>query len=221
MSSQPRRTLRYGALLGSLLVLALIVPLFQDTAVGSLAMDIVGTAILGAGVWAAGRSRRDLLILIALAILMTARWLPLSEHRTTVLVSAVSSIVFFWYVVIIILLDLAEATEVRLDTIGGALCGYAMIGIAWGSIYFVIALLNRAAFTLPGPEPTYASLQSDFMRVMHYSLSTLTTAGYESVRAQSLLTENLSAIEAMVGQFYIAVLVARLVSLQIMTRQSK
>lgn len=221
MSPQPRRTLRYGALLGSLLVLALIVPLFEDTAVGSLAMDIVGTAILGAGVWAAGRSRRDLLILIALAILMTARWFPLSGHRTTVLVSAVSSAIFFWYVAIIILLDLAEATEVRLDTIGGALCGYAMIGIAWGSVYFVIALLNRAAFTLPGPQPSYASLQSDFMQVMHYSLSTLTTAGYESVRAQSLLTQNLSAIEAMVGQFYIAVLVARLVSLQIMARQSK
>ena len=221
MPPQPRRTLRYAALLGSLLVLALIVPLFEDTTVGSLATDIVGTAILGAGVWAASRSGRDLLILIALAVVMTARWLPLPEQRVTVLISSMSSVIFFVYVAAIILVDLAAATEVRLDTIGGALCGYAMIGIAWGSLYFVIALLDRGAFTLPGAEPTYALLQSDFMQVMHYSLATLTTAGYGSVRARSLLTLNLSAIEAMVGQFYIAVLVARLVSLQMMARQTR
>ena len=221
MPPQPHRALRYGALLGSLLVLALIVPLFQDTVVGSLAMDIVGTAILGAGAWAASRSRRDLVILVLLAVVMTARWFSYPEHHATVLVSSISSVVFFSYVAAIILIDLAEATEVRLDTIGGALCGYAMIGIAWGSLYFVIALLDRGAFTLPGGAPTYASLQSEFMQVMHYSLATLTTAGYGSIRASSLLTQNLSAIEAMVGQFYIAVLVARLVSLQIMRGQAR
>ena len=220
MPPQPR-ALRYGALLASLLLLALIVPLFENTNYGSLAMDIVGTAILAAGVWAASRSRRDVLILIALAVVMTARWLPIPEHRVTVLMSSVTSVIFFWYLVALILADLAAATEVSLDTIGGALCGYALIGIAWGALFFVIALLDRAAFDLPPGEFTYARLQSDFLLLMHYSRATLTTAGYGTMHARSVLALNLTAIEAMVGQFYIAVLVARLVSLQILQHQAR
>jgi voltage-gated potassium channel len=221
MPPQPRRALRYGALLASLLLLALIVPLFENTNYGSLAMDIVGTAILAAGVWAASRSRRDVLILIALAVVMTARWLPIPEQRVMVLMSSVTSVIFFWYLVALILADLAAATEVSLDTIGGALCGYALIGIAWGALFFVIALLDRAAFDLPPGKFTYARLQSDFLLLMHYSLATLTTAGYGTMHARSVLALNLTAIEAMVGQFYIAVLVARLVSLQILQHQAR
>jgi hypothetical protein len=220
MPPQTRRALRYGALLASLLILALIVPLLENTNYGSLAMDIVGTAILAAGVWAASRSRRDIMILIALAVVMTARWLPIPDQRVTVLISSVTAAVFFWYLVALILADLAAATKVSLDTIGGALCGYALIGIAWGAVYFVIALLDRTAFDLPPSAFAYARLQSDFLLLMHYSLATLTTAGYGTMHARSLLALNLTSIEAMVGQFYIAVLVARLVSLYILERQS-
>jgi hypothetical protein len=45
--------------------------------------------------------------------------------------------------------------------------------------------------------------------------------GYGDINARTVLTRNLSVIEAMVGQFYIAVLVAQLVALQVMQHQAK
>ena len=222
MQSGVRPSIRYGVLLACLLVIALIVPLFQETRAGSLAMDIVGTAILASGVWAAARSRRDLIILVALAILMTGRWLPFVNERAGIIFSSVAAFLFFAHVAAIILIDLTAATEVSVDTIGGALCGYTMIGIAWGALYFLIDLLNPDAFNLPrAGESTYVMLQTHFFRLVYYSFSTLTTVGYGDINARSVLTQNLSAIEAMVGQFYIAVLVAGLVSLHIMQRQAK
>ena len=221
VQSGVRPSIRYGALLASLLVIALIVPLFQETRAGSLAMDIVGTAILASGVWAAARSRRDLVILVALAILMTARWLPFVNERAGIIFSSVAAFLFFAHVAAIILIDLTAATEVSVDTIGGALCGYAMIGIAWGALYFLIDLLNPDAFNLSRGESTYVMLQTHFFRLVYYSFATLTTVGYGDITARSVLTQNLSAIEAIVGQFYIAVLVAGLVSLHLMQRQAK
>jgi voltage-gated potassium channel len=203
-------------LLSSLLLLALIVPLFQGTRLGSLAMDTVSTAIVASGVWAASRQLRDLLMMSALALAMTARWFPFVNEKEAIVFSSIAGVVFFAYVAAIILRDLMAATKVTLDTIGGAFCGYVVIGIAWGSLYFVIELLNQGSFKLTQTgEPTYAKLQADFLRLVYYSFATLTTTGYGDISARSVLARNLSMIEAMVGQFYIAVLVARLVSLQI------
>ena len=222
MQSEGRRSLRYGALLVSLLLLALIVPLFQQTRLGSLAMDTVSTAILATGIWVASRARRDLAILVVLALLMMSRWLPFLDEPLAVLCSSVVGVVFFAYVAAMILADLASATEVSLDTIGGAACGYVMIGITWGSLYFVIELLHRGSFNLPPiGTSSHGTLQSDFLQLIYYSYATLTSVGYGDISARTILARNLSVVEAMVGQFYIAVLVARLVSLMITQRQSK
>ena len=54
------------------------------------------------------------------------------------------------------------------------------------------------------------------MQLIYYSFVTLTTLGYGDINAVAPMARNLAALEAMVGQFYIAILVARLVSMEIM-----
>ena len=51
--------------------------------------------------------------------------------------------------------------------------------------------------------------------LLHFSFTTLTTVGYGSISPMSPMARTLSDLEAVIAQLYLAVVVARLVSLQI------
>ncbi len=223
MTTEASRTVRYGALLASLLLLAIVVPIFEGTQHGAVVSDVVSTAILVSAIWATSRRRRDLVVLLALAVLVDgSRLFAFESEIVANTCSGITAVLFFAYATATILRDLLTARRVTLDTIGGAFCCYLMIGLAWGSLYFVIEILHRGSFNLgEALEPTYAALQYGYMRLIYYSIVTLTTVGYGDISPKIPLTQNLSALEAMVGQFYIAVLVARLVSIQIMQRHGE
>jgi hypothetical protein len=54
---------------------------------------------------------------------------------------------------------------------------------------------------------------------IYYSLVTLSTLGYGDIVAVTRATRSLSALEAVVGQLYVAVVVARLIGLHIPGRR--
>lgn len=219
MTSSPRRRARYFPLLISILFLALIVPLFEGTSYGTVVIDIVSTAILASAVWAASGKKRDLAILITLAVLVDAlRLLPIKDISGIVFCSAIAGALFFGYSTAIILQDLLGATAIRPDTLAGTVCGYLMLAMTWGSLYFVVYLLRNDAFNLPAGL-NYVQVQKNFLKLIYFSGTTLTTVAYGDITPKIPLTQNMAAIEAMTGQFYIALLVARLVSMQIVQRQ--
>lgn len=218
VTSATRRT-KYFPLLSSILVLALIVPLFQDTTYGTIVVDVVSTAILVSAIWAASGKTRDFAILIALAVAVDAlRLLHLKDIAGVVFTSAIAGVFFFAYSTAIILADLLNAEDVSPDTLAGTVCGYLMMAMTWGSIYFVVYLLDSEAFNLiKGSD--YVQVQNNFLKLIYFSGTTLTTVAYGDITPRIPLTQNMAAIEAMTGQFYIALLVARLVSMQITQRQ--
>jgi len=208
-------------LLICLLLLSVVVPLFEGTPLGVTVMDIVSVAILLSGVWAASRRRRDLYILIVLVAITEA--VRLVSFFGSELYGAIAStavgIVFLAYITVLILRDVLKASQVSLDTIGGAVCGYLMIGITWGTTYFLIDLIRPESFNFPAhlqPRAEVVAQQAHYLQLVYYSIVTLTTVGYGDISATAPVARNLSALEAMVGQFYIAILVARLVALEIM-----
>jgi len=214
------RKSRYAPLLLCLLLLSVVVPFFEGTSLGVTMMDIVGGALLVSGVWAASHRRRDLVIVIVLVVVTEA--VRLVSFFANELVGAIASVtfgmVFLAYITVIVLRDVLNARQVSLDTIGGAVCGYLMIGITWGTAYFLIDLVRPGSFGFPvhiQQSADVVSQQAHFLQLVYYSIVTLTTVGYGDIHAISQVTRNLSALEAMVGQFYIAILVARLVSLEI------
>ena len=60
------------------------------------------------------------------------------------------------------------------------------------------------------PESFNDLAWSDFV---YFSLATLTTVGYGDITPQTALAGILASLEAVIGQLYLAVLVARLVGL--------
>jgi hypothetical protein len=94
--------------------------------------------------------------------------------------------------------------HVDVDTIFAALSGYYLMGLSWALAYALLDLLAPSSFTTP--------LDSPFDEALYFSFVTLTTLGYGDIAPVAALSRALATTEALVGQVYLAVLIARLVS---------
>jgi hypothetical protein len=103
-------------------------------------------------------------------------------------------------------------TTVTVDTISAALSGYYLIGFTWALIYALVDVLIVGAFS--HPLDTHGVLY----RALYFSFVTLTTLGFGDVTPTHPLTQALVTIEALLGQIYLVVLVARLVSMRVSVR---
>lgn len=98
--------------------------------------------------------------------------------------------------------------------IEGAVAAYLLITIAFALGYTLISCLIPGAFRFPDKPPTIGDPR--FGYIFHYfSISTITTVGYGDIIPAHPFSRTLATIEALVGQLYPAVLLARLVSLSV------
>jgi hypothetical protein len=79
-----------------------------------------------------------------------------------------------------------------------------LLGIIWTCLYAMLAEFRQGAFNGPSSGSWYEA----FPTLLHFSFVTLTTVGYGDITPVSPLARFLAFMEAIVGQFYIAVLVA-------------
>lgn len=104
--------------------------------------------------------------------------------------------------------------SITIDSVSGAVCGYLFVGLGWAVICSMIETHSPASFeiseSLIRPEE---QLRSQQHVLTYYSFVTLTTLGYGDVTPVSVTARTFAWIEAASGQFYLAVIVAGLVSM--------
>lgn len=116
---------------------------------------------------------------------------------------------FLVFTTVMILKDVLGERLVTGDRISGAVCAYLLIGIVWGLLYAWIRLREPQAFSMAGTvEP---AVHGEPM--IYFSFITLTTLGYGDILPVSHAARTLALLEAITGQVFLVVLVARLVSL--------
>jgi len=102
------------------------------------------------------------------------------------------------------------------DAIFGALVGYLLLGIIWSVLYSAVEMASPGSFRLPASAGTdVAGTAPDRGDLSYFSFITLATVGYGDVTPTTPLARTLAWIEAIVGQFYLAVLVAGLVGFKV------
>jgi len=102
----------------------------------------------------------------------------------------------------------AGTIAVTADRVVGAIVLYLLLGIIWAVAYDFVASHAPDAFV--GMHPGEPSTQ----RWLYFSFVTLTTVGYGDITPVASAARSLAALEALVGQLYPAIILARLVSLQ-------
>lgn len=107
-----------------------------------------------------------------------------------------------------------------MDKIRGAICVYLLIGFAWTFGYGIIELIN------PGSFSGLAEIDANnhvgrIMQLRYFSFATMTTLGYGDILPRSPVARTLATLEAITGQIYLTVLIARLVGLHIVDSTSR
>ena len=94
-----------------------------------------------------------------------------------------------------------------LDSIFATIAAYLLVAVLFAQIYVCMITWNPASFSLPvevANRPVHL-LQSD---MTYFSLVTLATVGYGDILPATATARTLAMIEAVTGQFYVAVVVA-------------
>jgi voltage-gated potassium channel Kch len=101
------------------------------------------------------------------------------------------------------------------NKIVGAICIFLLLGLIWATLYVMLAHFVPDAYKGLAPAPWYEI----FPELVYFSFVTLTTLGYGDISPAAPLGRFLVLAEAVVGQFYIAILVASLVGMRLSVRQ--
>jgi len=173
-------------------------------------MGIFFFVIFISAVYAVSQKRSTFIIALLLALLTEA--LELSGYLTGISSLDVLSDIFagllLAYTATIILFYLYREDRITGDMIMGAICVYFLMGLIWSLVFSTLEIFQPGSFQMPQGRV-------DPVTFAYYSYVTLTTLGYGDMTPVSGPARSLALLEAMMGQLYLAVLIARLVGIHI------
>ncbi len=171
------------------------------------------TVVLLSALLAVGGRHKTLAWGLALALpALVGKWInhwwPELIHDALFIAPA---LLFFMYVVFHLLRFILRAPRIDSEVLCAGVAGYLMLGLLWTSAYLFVSRMSPDSFAFTaGPASSHTMTG---LTALYYSLITLTTVGYGDIVPISGAARMLAATEAMTGTLYMAVLVARLVSL--------
>lgn len=104
--------------------------------------------------------------------------------------------------------------KVNLSSLIGAFCVYLLLGLIWALLYRLLLLFDWGSLT----GNITADEQTLFADLLYFSFVTLASLGYGDIVPVGGMTKTFAYLEAITGQFYLAVMVASLVGVFISGR---
>jgi len=204
-------------LLALLLVVAFVLPpLAPEAGRGGALATAFFSLVLLAGISTVLRNRtwagRTLIALcvVALSLRWLARISPRLDHEVWSAASGTLALATLAVLVLGMVLRPGTVTRRRLE---GAVAAYLLFGLAWASAYEWVALRNPSAFG--------GAIGAGGQPWVYYSLVTLTTMGYGDITPIDPVARSLAVAEAFTGQLYLAILISRLVALELQSRPAE
>jgi hypothetical protein len=213
MSRLPTR--KYQTLLLAVLGLVVLFPLLSGVPATRLLLHLLLSLVFGAALVVVFNNRRLRVVAVLFGIptfvgLWTGYFLP-GVARVPLAVSFhLIATLFFGFTIGVIIRDVHREKGVSTDSVYGALCGYLLAGLVFGNLFNVLELLVPGSFRGDAFPAGMPEERRHFL-LNYFSFITLATVGYGDITPGSDAARGLAAVEAIVGQFYIAVLVAELI----------
>jgi hypothetical protein len=200
-------------LLIALLLLFIGAPFVEEIEGGHFILSVLFSLVLLAAVLAVADRKRVLVIAIVLAIpAIGGRWI--NHFRPDLVPPAVflvAGLVLIIFVVAHLLLFILRAPVVTVEVLCASISAFLMLGLMWTMAYWLVDQLTPGgAFSF---NTNAGSRSMNGFNAFYFSFVTLSTVGYGDITPVSKVARMLAAMEAMTGLLYVAVLIARLVSL--------
>ncbi len=178
--------------------------------------DIGFSVLLVSGVAIAwGQRKLFALTSVVAGVALVLRWVVWYDRTPrTELWSDWSAMAAIAMIALVLLSQIFRPGRVSHLRIQGAIAVYLLFGVLWAHAYHIAALVHPGSFNGPAELANVSGWA-------YYSFVTLTTVGYGDITPVTQVTRTLSIAEALTGQLYLAVLIARLVAMEIVFWQQK
>jgi hypothetical protein len=201
---------RYRILFLSLVVTLIVAPIAAEYELRTWPIElllIVNLAVAAVGYGTPrGRHRLLAVVMLIVALRLVARWLHVEAASTAATFLGVTLAVF---AAIAALRFALRGGKVDLERLSAALSAYLLAGHFFGIVYFQIGQLRPGSFAIAGVAAHPGQL--DLQTAIYFSFVTLATLGYGDISPLTPTARGLAVTEAILGQLYLAVLIARLV----------
>jgi len=202
------------------LIIAIFVaaPLVASEIVSSVWFDVAFALLLFSGV-ATVTGRKELTAIVAALVVLALalRFASLAFPSRSILISrelvSIASLVVFAALILVQVFRSGPITSYRIQ---GAIAVYLLLGLIWMVGYELVYQTVPGAFRFANGADEVTHHRHD---LAYYSFITLTTIGYGDIVPAHPVARSLAMAEGLVGQLYPAILIARLVSMQIESRK--
>jgi len=201
------------------LVLATIVlPTFNLSQMGQLALSLVFALTLIFGSFAMIRQRFAIYLVIALTISTFAADViaDIRPSHGLAALDAALKVACLSILVSITLKRTLRPGRVTQYQVAGGIAGYLLIGLIWAFAYQLLLLEDPGAIHFQTGVVDALSQQPGDL--IYFSFVTLTTVGYGDVHPIRPAARSLAVAEALVGQLYLAILIASLIGMALPAR---
>lgn len=207
------RLARFGLLLVGLLAELMLAPLFGTSEAGLQAGRAVAVLLLLVALWSVGAQRSAFLLFVPALIVQL---IVFRVHVGIIpITAAVMRLLFFGYVTFAIVRHIVRQPEVTMDMIAAAACAYLLLGLDWAHLYILLEYVHPGSFDIPA---SFLVGRDASAALMYFSFTTLTTVGYGDIHPTEVGAGGIAVAEAVVGQLYLAIMIARMVALHIARR---
>jgi voltage-gated potassium channel len=222
---------RHSALLVAIVAAFAVRPLIGDTGTSTAVFGLALVLLLLVALYninvdelvgergrllAQSRRRRILGWALATAAAGERVALMFMHSRTLELVGSICWLLFILFVTLSEFRSVLKQREVTGETICMAVSVYLLLGFTWAFLYAVMFQLHPESFG--GLEAAKSGHPTPLLHIFpilgYFSLTTLSTIGFGDITPLTLQARYAAVAEGITGQFYMAILVARLVGMQ-------
>jgi len=206
---------RFLILICLILGTIVLVPILNEFAALRIFLDIFITAIYISMVYTVSHKKRHLYIGVLFAMVMLiSLWLQYFYQNNLVFaIGRICGILLLIMVIINTLAFIFKSEDVTIEVIYAAILVYLLMALMWSFVYVLLELINSASCNV-----AWSLEQGSQMRFIYYSFVTITTLGYGDITPATELASSFSILEAVVGQLYLVVVVARLVGMHVSSK---
>ena len=204
---------KYTILLCSVLLNVIAAPFFSQSHHPELFFNMTFSLIMLTAVLSVARDKKMsqaasiVLMLPCLFFVWQAYFYTLEEHM--LMASAVLQAMFLSYISLLIVLFIFRAPVVTRDVVAAALVVYLFSAMLFAKLYLILELAYPGSFSV-----AHDTIRDNPGILKYFSMVTLSTLGYGDLSPINDKSQTLASMEAIFGQLYLAVLIARLVGIQ-------
>jgi hypothetical protein len=209
---------RFSMLLFSIVLMFLVVPLVPaEKSMFDRAIGIFGLVVLISCLRAITPNRKFFIFMLILSLINVGiggtELISTSESDTFLTVVMGVRLLYYLLVFGSIMGYVLDNSSVTADKIAGSISAYILLGIIWSVVFSLFLHLQPESFVLPPEHRQPGNIMGVWS--IYFSFTTLTTLGYGDITPQLPAVQSYAVMEAACGQIFLAVIIARLIALQI------